>query len=247
MAVYDVLGNRYSSGRHTDPRIERVVMEALASGESVINVGAGTGSYEPTDRRVLAIEPSSEMLRQRPPDAAPAIQAIAEALPVKSRSFDVATAILTVHHWTDRLAGYRELRRVAERVVVLTYDPDVHERQWIVAEYAPEVGELDRRRGFTVAEVVEALDASEVVTIPIPADCTDGFLMAFWRRPEAYLDPEIMRTNSGFALSEPKRLREGLQRLQEDLRTGAWHAAHADLLDAETYDAGLRLIVGGLR
>ena len=241
--VYDDIGDGYARRRRPDPRIARLVTQALGDAETVINVGAGTGSYEPEDRVVVAVEPSSTMVRQRPRSSAPVIRAAAEALPAEDRTFDVATAFLTIHHWQDRAAGYRELRRVADRTVVLTYDPDVHAQLWLVQEYVPEVAELDRRRGFTLAEVVDALEPADIVPVPIPADCTDGFLMAFWRRPEAYLDPTVQQTTSGLAFSDPTRLRQGLDRLRADIASGAWHERHGELLERDTFDAGLRLIV----
>lgn len=245
MTTYDEIGTGYADGRRTDPRIERVVHAALGDAERVINVGAGTGSYEPHDRIVVAVEPSLLMLRQRSRNAAPAVRAVAECLPFEDNTFDAAMATLTVHHWTDRARGYREIRRVARRVVVLAYDPDVHEQQWIVRDYVPQVGELDRQRGLTLEELIDALDATVVLPVLIPADCTDGFLMAYWRRPEAFLDPKVQQANSGFVLSDRRAVEAGLRRLDEDLRSGRWHEKYGGLLELEAFDAGLRLVVAG--
>jgi SAM-dependent methyltransferase len=211
----------------------------------VVNVGAGPGSYEPRDRRVVAVEPAREMIRQRPPEAAPAVQARAEALPFEDRAFDAALAVLTVHHWLDRARGLAELRRVAaRRVVVFTWDPAADDRFWLTAEYFPEMLALDVPRFPSMAELAARLGPVDVRPVPIPADCTDGFLGAWWRRPEAYLDPAIRRAISSFAQIDRARLARGVGRLQSDLRSGAWDRRFGDLRRLDELDLGYRLVVG---
>lgn len=240
--TYDVIGRGYAAHRRPDPRIAALVHEALGGAGTVVNVGAGAGSYEPADRVVVAVEPSTVMLRQRPPSAAPAVQAMAEALPFPGDAFDAALVVLSVHHWNDRAAGYGELRRVARRRVVLTFDQHVHRRFWLIAEYTPEVAAMDDARGMTVAETAEAIGATRIVTVPLPHDCTDGVLPAHWRRPEAYLDPAVRAATSGLARLDAATTERMTTRLAADLASGQWHRRHADLLAAEAYDAGFRLL-----
>lgn len=213
-----------------------MITSALGDAGSVVDVGAGTGSYEPADRFVVAVEPSAVMIAQRAAHAAPVVRAKAEALPFSDGAFDAAMAILTVHHWADRGAGYAELRRVARRCVVLTFEPALHREFWLVRDYLPDMPMPD----MTVAETADALDASEVVPVLVPADCTDAVMPAHWRRPHAYLDPAVQAANSGMAALD---ISAGMQRLADDLASGAWHRRYGDLLDRDTYDAGLRLVV----
>jgi SAM-dependent methyltransferase len=202
-------------------------------------VGAGTGSYEPHDRQVVAVEPSQVMIAQRPAHAAPVVQAVAVALPFPDDSFDAALVVLSVHHWADRAQGYAELRRVARRRVVLTFDPAVHDRFWLIADYLPEAAAAP---GFGPAETAAGIGARRVADVPLPHDCTDAVLPAHWRRPEAYLDPAVRAAASGLARLDPALVEERMQRLAADLASGAWHRRHADLLAADTYDAGFRLL-----
>jgi Methyltransferase domain len=206
----------------------------------VVNVGAGTGSYEPADREVVAVEPSEAMIAQRPAGAAPVVRAHAEALPFADGSFDAAMAVLTDHHWGDRCAGLRELRRVARRAVVLTFDPAFTDAFWLVAEYLPGFHELP---GMTVDELAACLGGADIVPVPIPADCTDGFLGAFWRRPEAYLDPRVRAGISVFARVPPGEVDACVRALRADLESGAWRERHADLLGLDELDLGYRLLV----
>jgi SAM-dependent methyltransferase len=237
---YDVIGRTYAHTRATDPRIAAAIWEALGDARTVVNVGAGTGNYEPPDRDVTAVEPSAVMIAQRPAGAAPAIQASAEALPFEDGAFDAAMAVLTLHHWSDWRAGVEELRRVARRVVVFSWDPSFANRPWITAEYLPLVAD----GAFpSLADQVGALRATRVTAVPIPHDCRDGFYGAHWRHPEAYLDPEVRSGISVLARREPEELAPGLARLEEDLRTGAWAERHADLLALEELDLGYRLLV----
>lgn len=243
MARYDTIGRAYSVSRRADPRIAQRVVAALGGARSVVNVGAGAGSYEPADRRVLAVEPSAVMVAQRPAGAAPAVRALAESLPFPDDAFDAALAVLTVHHWSDPCAGLRELRRVARgRVVVLTWDP-AHAGFWLTRDYFPDFVELDRRDFPTLADFAAALGPVEVGAVPVPHDCADGFLGAFWRRPEAYLDERVRAGISSFARFGDVSPRLG--RLRDDLESGRWAAENAELLDLEELDLGYRLIVGG--
>jgi SAM-dependent methyltransferase len=243
-ARYDAIGRTYTATRQTEPRIAARIWAALGDARTVVNVGAGTGSYEPPDRDVTAVEPSAVMIAQRPPGAAPALQASAEALPFADASFDAAMAVLTLHHWDDWRAGCAELRRVArERVVVLSWDPDYRRRMWLGPEYFDDLVDMDADLFPSLAEQAAALDA-EVEVVPVPWDCRDGFFSAFWRRPEAYLDPAVRAGISTLAGREAE-LAGGLQRLRADLESGAWARRHADLLAREELDLGYRLLVRG--
>jgi SAM-dependent methyltransferase len=244
--VYDAIGQRYGRQRRSDPRIAARLTAALGDARSVLNVGAGTGSYEPTERRVVAVEPSTVMLSQRSRAAAPAVQGRAEALPFADGAFDVVMGVLTVHHWTDQLRGLAECVRVArDRVVLLTWDPS-SDGFWLVQEYLPEFIALDRRRFPSMATYASAFGSGarvEVAEMPIPCDCVDGFLGAYWARPAAYLDDAVRAGISSFAHLGTE---SGLQRLRADLVSGAWHARHSHLLAANALDIGYRLVVGHL-
>jgi len=242
-AVYDVIGTGYAAKRQPDPRIARAIRAALGSPARVLNVGAGAGSYEPTDLRVLAVEPSSEMIRQRAPGRAPVVRAVAEALPFPAASFDAALAVLTVHHWSDRQGGLAELARVARRVVVLTWDPGCRGHFWLTREYLPEIVELDLTRFPTLEEFARGLGPLDVRPLLVPHDCRDGFLGAFWRRPEAYLDPEVRWAISGFAQLPAGRVDKGLARLADDLRSGRWADRFGALREQESADLGYRLLI----
>ncbi len=244
--VYDTIGRGYARQRRTDPRIAAHLTAALGDARSVLNVGAGSGSYEPADRYVVAVEPSAVMIAQRPPSAAPAVRARAEALPFPDRSYDAAMAVLTLHHWADRAGGLAECARVArERVVLLTWDPAA-DTFWLMQEYFPEFIEADRRQFLELPAYAEAFGPGarvRVAAVPVPRDCVDGFLGAYWARPEAYLDPAVRAGISSFALpgTEP-----GLERLRADLGSGAWHARHGRLLAEDALDLGYRLVVADL-
>ncbi len=240
---YDSIGKGYKRFRQTDQRIEASIMAALGNSRTVLNVGAGTGSYEPTDRFVLAVEPSVEMIRQRSPSAAPCIRAAAERLPLADQSLDAAMAVLTIHHWSDPVAGLRELVRVARRVVVLAYEPLVHSAYWLWREYFPAAAVTSTASELTIAQVVDIIGADRVETVLVPHDCSDGFGPAYWRRPAAYLDPDMRRCISGLARLPSGDLDPGLERLRQDLDSGAWQKVHHDLLHLDALDAGLRLVV----
>jgi SAM-dependent methyltransferase len=205
----------------------------------VLNVGAGTGSYEPADRQLTALEPSREMIRQRPAAAAPAIQGRAETLPFPNRSFDAAMAVLTVHHWTDKGRGLREMRRVSKGpVVLLTFDP-AYRDNWLL-DYFPGLAALDDEQMPQLSEYARHLGPVEVCLVPVPHDCSDGFLYAYWRRPAAYLDPRIRSGMSSFwALGA---VDQGLARLAADLSSGEWERRYGALLQRDAIDAGYRLV-----
>ncbi|MCL7428931.1 methyltransferase domain-containing protein [Streptomyces sp. YS415] len=246
MATYNSIGATYAGTRRPDPRIAARIHQALGDATTVINVGAGTGSYEPS-HTVLAVEPSSVMIAQRPAGSAPAVEASAEALPVAENSVDAAMALLTVHHWSSLEAGIGELRRIARRrIVILTFDPDINHSFWLLREYLPEAAAFDRTRAVAVDRLATLLGGARIETVPIPHDCTDGFLAAFWRRPQAYLDPHVRAGISLFAQISDDVLQPGLARLEDDLSRGRWHERHADLLDREALDVGYRLLVADL-
>jgi SAM-dependent methyltransferase len=242
--VYDEIGRGYSSTRRPDPRIARAIRDAVGEASIVVNVGAGAGSYEPLDLRVVAVEPSAEMIRQRLRGAAPAVRATAEALPFRDAAFDAALAVLTVHHWSDRGAGLRELARVARhRVVILTWDPGAGESFWLTTEYFPAILDLDVPRFPAIQEIAAVLGDVEARALPVPGECEDGFLGAFWRRPEAYLDPFVRGAMSGFAQLPPEVVDAGVARLAGDLRSGRWNERFGRLRSEPSADLGYRLIV----
>jgi SAM-dependent methyltransferase len=238
-AKYDSIGINYAELRKPEPRIAAVILEALGQAKTVLNVGAGTGSYEPADRQVTAVEPSLEMIAKRSSSAPKAIQASAGDLPFDDNAFDASMAILTVHHWPDKEAGLREMRRVTRgRIILLTFDP-AH-RPWLT-DYLPELAALDQAQMPALSDYERWLGPVRIAPVLIPHDCRDGFLYAYWRRPQAYLDVRIRSGSSSFwALhnTEP-----GLQRLKQDLETGEWERRYAELLTLDAYDAGYRLVV----
>ena len=243
---YDRIGEGYAQTRREDPRFAARIEAALGAARTVVNVGAGTGSYEPRDRHVVAVEPSDVMAAQRPPDRAPAIRAGAGALPLRDASVDAAMAIVTVHHWdADQERGVRELRRVARGpVVILTYDPRVSGAMWLMADYLPEVAALDHRI-FGLPETVAGWlgGAVRIETVPISRDTPDWMLGSFWAHPERVLDPQARAATSGFARMDPAIVDRAVDAVQRDLASGAWDERHGHLRELEAYDAGLRLIV----
>lgn len=239
--LYDEIGLGYAHYRRPDPRIAAAILDALGDAESVVNVGAGAGSYEPSDRAVVAVEPSLEMIRQRREGSAPVVQASAMDLPFRDGAFAAGLAILTVHHWPDRARGLAELVRVARgRVVLLTFDPAASDF-WLVDDYLPAIAEIDRRNMPPVEELREALGEIEVRPLPVPHDCTDGFLGAYWRRPHAYLDEGVRGAISAFSMIGD--VQSGVARLRDDLESGAWERRHGDLLRRTEVDLGYRLVI----
>jgi SAM-dependent methyltransferase len=244
-ARYDRIGRTYGATRVADPRLAARFAAALGDARTVLNVGAGTGGYEPADREVTAVEPSATMRAQRRRGAVPAIDATAEDLPFADGAFDAALAVLTVHHWADPEAGLRELRRVARRVVVFGFDLEAEPRSWLERDYLP--GLLGSARPGVPATVAALGGAARVRVepVPIPHDCTDGFLHAFWCRPEAYLDPVVRANISVFALLPDDRERAFVEHLRGDLDSGAWEARHGHLRALSELDLGYRLLSSG--
>jgi SAM-dependent methyltransferase len=241
--LYDAIGEGYRRQRRPDPRIARAVAAALGNAESVLNVGAGTGSYEPDDRPVVAVEPAWSMIRQRPAGAAPVVQASATHLPFRDGAVAASLAILTIHHWSDRAQGLAELARVARRrVVALTWDPAAP-GFWLVNEYFPELVAIDRRIFPDLEELRRAWGALDVRPVPVPHDCADGFTGAYWRRPAAYLDAAVRSGMSTFA--KLPDVEAGLARLRHDLADGTWMRRHGRLLERTELDLGYRLVVAG--
>jgi SAM-dependent methyltransferase len=245
VSEYDASRAAYTATRRADPRIAARIERALGDARTVVNVGAGAGSYESPEREVVAVEPSATMRAQRSPEAAEAIEARAESLPFDDASFDAATAILTVHHWANPVAGLRELRRVARGpVVVLTFDPAESGAFWLVRDYLPEIAELDRGRIPALEAVAEALGGLvDVERVPIPHDCRDGFLGAYWRRPEVYLEPAVRPGISAYTDLDQAALERALERLRNDVDSGAWRRRYGGLLGREELDIGYRLLV----
>jgi SAM-dependent methyltransferase len=245
-AIYDTIGQGYARQRRADPRIAARLTAALGGARSVLNVGAGSGSYEPTDRKVVALEPSAVMIAQRARNAAPAVQARAEALPFSDRAFDAVMGVLTLHHWVDRARGLAECARVArQRVVLLTFDAFA-DAFWLTRDYLPTFAEADRRAFPPMSAYTDAFGAGarvEIVPIPVPRECADGFLGAYWARPEAYLHRAVQAGMSSFARPGAE---EGLNRLRDDLQSGAWNARYGQLVANDELDIGYRLVVAHL-
>jgi SAM-dependent methyltransferase len=241
-ALYDRLGVGYTTTRRPDPRIAAAIHTALGDAVTVVNIGAGAGAYEPEDRKLVAIEPSRVMIAQRPPTAAPAIVSSAEELPLADDSVDAAMAILTDHHWADRAQGLREMRRVARRrAIVFQHDPQIGAEFWLARDYLPTF--VRRLRGKRLADLMAPLGDVELRAVPIPHDCADGFLGAFWRRPHAYLDPEVRAAISVFRLLPEDEVAAAVRALRADLESGAWARRNADILEREELDLGFRVVV----
>ncbi len=242
LQLYDTIGATYSVTRRTERRIAAQVWAALGDARTVLNVGAGTGSYEPSDREVTAVEPSAVMRAQRPAGAARCVAATAESLPFEDQSFDAAMAFATVHHWQDPIAGLLEMRRVARRVVVFTCDNtdrSWRRRFWLTRDYLPEV--VASRVGLAT-ELARAIGA-RMEPVLIPWDCADGFFEAYWRRPEALLDPAVRSAQSMWELLPPGVEERIVERLRAGLASGAWDAEHGHLRTRDSFDGALRLVI----
>ncbi len=236
---YDDIGIGYATRRVPDRRIARQIHAALGDAESVINIGAGTGSYEPTDRQVIAVEPSQTMIAQRPAGSATVVRAFAEQLPFASNQFDSALAVLTVHHWADWRQGLAEALRVADNHLVLLTWLNEDLPIWLY-HYFPEMQDSNLAKFPPLEVLQDIVGEATVAPVPIPHDCTDGFMCAYWRRPEAYLDPAVRRSISLFSMIDG--VEAGLTRLENDLASGAWQNRYGSLLERETMDFGYRLI-----
>lgn len=242
-ALYDTIGRGYRERRQPDPRIGERIRSALVGCRSIVNIGAGAGSYEPDDRELVAVEPSTVMIRQRGRVAAPVVQARAQQLPFAGECFDASLAILTIHHWEDLETGLQEMRRVArERVVILTFDPDA-DSFWLT-DYFPAIPAIDRESMPALDALRDMLGDVHIEDVPVPADCTDGFLGAYWRRPEVYLDAEARAAISLF--TKLPDVEEGVEALRRDLASGAWARRYGHLLDRDAVDLGYGLVTAEL-
>jgi SAM-dependent methyltransferase len=242
--LYDTIGATYTATRRTEPRIAAQIWAALGDARTVLNVGAGTGSYEPPGRDVTAVEPSAVMRAQRPASAAPCVAATAESLPFEDQSFDAAMAFSTIHHWQDPIAGLREMRRVARRVVVFTFDASETgwlNRFWLTRDYLPEVANLLTGRP-SLTELAGAIGA-QVEPVLVPWDCADGFFEAYWRRPEAYLDEGVRRGVSVWTIVGPDAEQRAVRSLRADLASGRWAERNRDLAGLDAAELGLRLLI----
>jgi SAM-dependent methyltransferase len=241
---YEAHGAGYAMLRRPDPRIAAIIHAALGDARTVINVGAGTGSYEPLDRHVVAIEPAAAMRAQRPRHLAPAVDATAEHLPFDDDSFDAALSTISIHQWTDLAAGLAEMRRVTRGpVALLTFDGDALVDFWL-NEYVPEVIAIERTRFPAIDEVARLLGgAVEVIAVPIPIDCSDGFGEAYYARPEAFLDADVRAAQSGWVLTDADAVAAGVARLADDLGSGRWDERHGDLRGKPEHIGAVRLIV----
>ncbi len=240
-ALYDQIGDAYAGQRRTDSRIAVRIWRALGDAKTVLNVGAGSGSYEPSGRGVTAVEPSAVMRAQRPSGAAPCIAAEAESLPFADRSFDAAMAVLSDHHWRDPVAGLLEMRRVARRVVVFQWDNTRVDEFWLVRDYLPEVTALTSK-GPSLRMRAAAIGA-QMEPVPIPWDCVDGFFHCYWRRPEAYLRRRVRQGTSVWAQVGPAAEQRAVEALAVDLSSGLWHRRNQELLALQEAELGARLLI----
>ena len=241
--LYEDIGRSYSRTRREDPRIAGQIRSYLGASHSVVNVGAGTGNYEPSDCVVVAVEPSLAMVQQRRGRTRRVVRGVAEALPFPDAAFDAAMAVLTVHHWAEPEAGLRELRRVSRRQIVFFFEPLRTHDFWAL-EYFPEALEVPSEQDPPGEDVIrQALTVRVVRPVLVPRDCVDGFGAAFWARPEAYTDPEVQAGMSWLALLTPDARQRGWERLVADLATGAWDERHGHLRRLLTYDGGYRIAI----
>ena len=239
--IYDAIGTDYPTQRVEDPRIAAMIRTALGHCQTVCNVGAGAGSYEPADLDVTAIEPSQKMIDQRI-NSFPVIQATAEALPLANDSFDASMAILTIHHWLDPVRGLLEMQRISQRQVIFTFDPEMIDSFWLVRDYFPEIIEFEKKRTVPISVLTDNLKVTSIQNVQIPWDCMDGFQAAYWRRPEYYLHRDIRQSISTFAQLPESLVERGIKKLSADLACGAWQKRYSDLLDCSEMDFGYRLI-----
>ncbi len=246
-ATYDRIGVGYGTHRRGDARIAARIAAALGDARTVVNVGAGTGSYEPGDREVTAVEPSVEMISQRPPGSARVVQASAESLPFADDSFDAAMGVLTAHHWADLRAGLDEMQRVARlRIAMVAFDPEALEELWITADYFPAMLELKRPSGAGSRELAALLPATRTSPLPVPRDCEDHFFAALWARPELLFDDDMVKPMWVWQGIPEEARQAGRKRLAADLESGDWDRRYGHLLRQSELDVGLRLVVSEL-
>lgn len=238
--LYDRIGINYGQLRKPDKRLQTAIEKAIGDAQTILNIGAGTGSYEPRGKEVTAVEPSSTMITQRASDAAPVVQASAENLPFGNKEFDLAMAILTIHHWGDLGKGLAEMKRVSQRQLIFTWDP-CHPGFWLTRDYFPEILAIDQAIFPSFEEMKKHLGSLKRIPVPIPHDCTDGFGCAYWRRPEAYLQPRVRQAISTF--SKIKLTEEGVNRLRSDLETGIWEEQYGELRQKKVLDLGYTIWV----
>ncbi len=240
---YDTPENQYAGHRRTDPRIAAHVHEALGDAQSIVNVGAGAGSYEPSDRYVIALEPSASMRAQRPVGK-PAIRGLAESIPLDDDAVDAAMAMVTIHHWTNMPQGFSEMKRVSrKRVIIMTFDPDALDNFWN-AQYFREVIEVERGRYPTIATITQLLGGQcRVLSVPIPLDCVDGFQEAFYGRPEAFLDKKVRAAQSAWGYIPVEQQEILVKRLADDLASGKWDELYGHFRTQPTFTCALRLII----
>jgi SAM-dependent methyltransferase len=244
-AVYETIGRSYTATRREDPRIAAHIHAALGDARRIINIGAGSGNYEPRDRFVASVEPSPTMLLQRLYRSGRETRGIAEHLPFRDGAFDAALAVLTVHHWRDRAAGLQEMKRMAPRQVIFLFEPAMTDRFWAM-DYFPEAIELPSEADAPGIDAISRhLDLREVRVVPVPRDCTDGFGAAYWARPERYLEPEVQAGMSWLAQLPDEVRARGTAALREDLESGRWRERHGHLLDLDEYDSGYRIAICG--
>jgi SAM-dependent methyltransferase len=242
---YDSIGHGYTRTRQEEPRFRELIAAALGGARTVVNVGAGAGSYEPRDRYVIPIEPSDVMAAQRPREMAPALRCLAQNLPLRDGAVDAAMSVLSVHHWDEgQEQGVREMRRVAAGpVVILTCDSDVSGAMWLMADYMPEVAELDRRIFPRMDQLATWLGGkTQVTAVPVPRDTRDWMIMSFWAHPERVLDARARQATSAFARMAPAVVDRVVAAIQRDLEDGSWDSRYGNLRKLDAYDAGLRLV-----
>jgi SAM-dependent methyltransferase len=244
---YELFGSGYGTFRRPDPRIAARIDAALGSARTILNVGAGTGSYEPADRCVTALEPSWQMITHRAPGTAPVARGGAEALPFPDQAFDATLAVFTIQHWTDLQAGLDEMRRVSRRQVIFTFDVTRQREHWLAGDYIPAAADLEDNRAATLEEVIAGLGGAHIEAVPIPGDCVDGFGGAYWRRPAAYLDPEVRSNISSLLMLDSWQIDPGVARLGTELGSGEWERKYGHLLELDELDLGYCLITAGSR
>ncbi len=244
-ALYDDIGNDYSVTRCTDPKVAEQLYSELQDATHIVNIGAGTGSYEPENIKLIAVEPSSKMISQRKIGSHPVKQAFAESLPFESNIFSHAMTVLSMHHWQNRVSAFQEINRVTtKKFIAISWDPK-SEPFWLTRDYFPEIYEMDKNIFPSIEELNDFFGEVTIRPLHIPSDCKDGFLAAFWKRPDAYLSSSVRQAMSPF--SKIKNLSEGLQKLKADLASGDWLKKNHDILSCSDLDVGYRLITAKIR